>query len=207
MELLELPDHDLVELITKGEFGNAAITELMKRHSAGIAHAASFHSFPDIEDILQSVWLRCWKMIKSFRFESTILTWLYTIGRNAAIDLSKKAFRTETLLRLDGEGTTVEQLLIFRHSGDYVAATLLSKDEEHRDVSYQRGVPRAYDPLRLGFSPRRRMGRVFTTARRALFYEVLCYIVESQIKTAAQPRLNPSNQYIEHLEAYAYNGE
>jgi RNA polymerase sigma-70 factor (ECF subfamily) len=44
----------------------------------------------DADDVLQNTFLNAWKNIGSFRFESSIYTWLYSIATNEALTLLRK---------------------------------------------------------------------------------------------------------------------
>lgn len=44
----------------------------------------------DADDVLQNSFLNAWKNIGSFRFESSIYTWLYSIATNEALTLLRK---------------------------------------------------------------------------------------------------------------------
>jgi RNA polymerase sigma-70 factor (ECF subfamily) len=68
----------------------------------------------DADDALQNTFLNAWKNIGSFRFESSMLTWLWSIATNEALNLIRKRNRensvaledVEAVLAGSGEGST-----------------------------------------------------------------------------------------------------
>ena len=54
----------------------------------------------DADDVLQNTFLNAWRNIGSFRFESSLYTWLYSISTNAALTLLRKR-ETESSIPLD----------------------------------------------------------------------------------------------------------
>lgn len=51
----------------------------------------------DANDALQNTFINAWKNIASFRFESSLLTWLWSISTNEALSLIRKRERQSTL--------------------------------------------------------------------------------------------------------------
>lgn len=58
----------------------------------------------DADDALQNTFLNAWKNIGLFRFESTLLTWLWSIATNEALNLVRKRARAESVSLDDVEG-------------------------------------------------------------------------------------------------------
>mgnify|MGYP001766445430 FL=1 len=58
----------------------------------------------DADDALQNTFLNAWKKIGSFRSESSLLTWLWSIATNEALNLIRKRGREHTVSLDDVEG-------------------------------------------------------------------------------------------------------
>ena len=79
----------------------------------------------DADDVLQNTFINAWKNIRSFRFESSLLTWLWSIATNEALTLIRKKEKQGTV-SLDEVGNffaqSVEGSTYF--NGDDVSARL-----------------------------------------------------------------------------------
>lgn len=51
----------------------------------------------DADDVLQNTFLNAWRNIGSFRFESSLYTWLYAIATNEALTLLRKREKESSL--------------------------------------------------------------------------------------------------------------
>lgn len=51
----------------------------------------------DSDDVLQNVFLKCWKSLNSFRNDSLLYTWLYRIATNESITFLKKKRGNENI--------------------------------------------------------------------------------------------------------------
>jgi len=68
----------------------------------------------DADDALQNTFINAWKNISSFRFDSSLMTWLWSISTNEALTLIRKRERqatvslddVEAVLSGSGEGST-----------------------------------------------------------------------------------------------------
>lgn len=68
----------------------------------------------DADDVLQNTFLNAWKNIGSFRFDSSLLTWLWTIATNEALTLIRRRAREKSvalddvseILAASAEGST-----------------------------------------------------------------------------------------------------
>ena len=64
-----------------------AATALVERHSAALARfAASVGERTDVEELVQDTFVRAFGSIESFRGESSLRTWLFTIERRLMLD-------------------------------------------------------------------------------------------------------------------------
>lgn len=58
----------------------------------------------DADDALQNTFLNAWKNLGSFRFESSLLTWLWSIATNEALNLIRKRAKENNVSLEDVEG-------------------------------------------------------------------------------------------------------
>ncbi len=79
-----LVDHLLIERFNNGEIQafEILVTKYQRRVAALINK--SVHNVAVTEELTQEVFLRAYRALANFRFESAFSTWLYTIARNAA---------------------------------------------------------------------------------------------------------------------------
>jgi RNA polymerase sigma-70 factor (ECF subfamily) len=84
----ERPEETDMELIDRWKAGdNRAATRLVGRHSQALARfAASAGEREGIEDLVQDTFVRAFASLDSFRGESTLRTWLFTIERRLMLD-------------------------------------------------------------------------------------------------------------------------
>jgi RNA polymerase sigma-70 factor (ECF subfamily) len=81
----EATDLDLIARWKSGD--ERAATALVERHADAIARfAASVGAREDVEDLVQETFVRAFSSLESFRGESTLRTWLFTIARRLLLD-------------------------------------------------------------------------------------------------------------------------
>jgi RNA polymerase sigma-70 factor, ECF subfamily len=78
-------DRELIERWTAGD--SRAATELVSRHADALARfAVSSGERSEIEELVQDTFVRAFASIDSFRGESSLRTWLFTIERRLMLD-------------------------------------------------------------------------------------------------------------------------
>src|ERR1700682_4365709 len=82
------PDEIDMELIKRWKAGDSrAATRLVGRHSQALARfAASAGEREEIEELVQDTFIRAFASLDSFRGESSLRTWLFTIERRLMLD-------------------------------------------------------------------------------------------------------------------------
>ena len=77
-----------LELIARWKRGDEhAATVLVERHAPALARfAASLGERVDVEEIVQDTFVRAFSSIDSFRADSSLRTWLFTIERRLILD-------------------------------------------------------------------------------------------------------------------------
>lgn len=86
------PDLDLIAQWKGGD--QRAATLLVERHAVAVARfAASVGARGDVQDVVQDTFVRAFASIDSFRGESSLRTWLFTIARRLLLDLRRSERR------------------------------------------------------------------------------------------------------------------
>jgi RNA polymerase sigma-70 factor (ECF subfamily) len=88
--MLQITEDDIKKIIHSD--GNKAFRMIVDKYGSKlywhIRRIVITHD--DADDVLQNSFLNAWKNIDSFRFESSIYTWLYSIATNEALTLLRK---------------------------------------------------------------------------------------------------------------------
>lgn len=88
----EAADLDLIARWKSGD--ERAATALVERHAEALARfAASVGAREDVEDLVQETFVRAFSSLDSFRGESSLRTWLFTIARRLLLDRRRSARR------------------------------------------------------------------------------------------------------------------
>ena len=92
------PEETDMELITRWKAGDGrAATRLVGRHSQALARfAASAGEREGIEELVQDTFVRAFASLDSFRGESSLRTWLFTIERRLMLDRRRAERRSRT---------------------------------------------------------------------------------------------------------------
>jgi len=83
-------DAELIQAVLRGD--KNAFPELLNRHLNAV-HAFAYRyvrNGEDADDVAQEAFVRVWKNLKKFDQTKNFKTWLFTIAKNAALDLIKK---------------------------------------------------------------------------------------------------------------------
>src|SRR6266480_7823666 len=85
------PEETDMELINRWKAGDSrAATRLVGRHSQALARfAASAGEREGIEELVQDTFVRAFNSLDSFRGESSLRTWLFTIERRLLLDRAR----------------------------------------------------------------------------------------------------------------------
>jgi len=88
--------NDVNELVRRAQAGEAqAFETLMRTYDRQILHLAyqMLDNTMDAEDVTQEVFMRAYRRLSDFRFESEFFTWLYRIAVNCAISARRRRLR------------------------------------------------------------------------------------------------------------------
>ncbi|MBK6488798.1 MAG: sigma-70 family RNA polymerase sigma factor [Gemmatimonadetes bacterium] len=126
---VEAPD---VELIARWRAGDErAATMLVERHASSVArYVASMGGRDGGEEVVQDTFVRAFGALDSFRGDSSLRTWLFTIARRLVMDRRRASRRQRDTAELqDGDLAT-----------EYDALDGLVAEEAHRTM--QRAIER-----------------------------------------------------------------
>jgi RNA polymerase sigma-70 factor (ECF subfamily) len=96
------------ELITRWRSGDErAATQLVTRHAPALARfAAASGAGADVEELVQDTFVRAFGSLDTFRGESSLRTWLFTIERRLLLDRRRAERRRGADVELDEEHLT-----------------------------------------------------------------------------------------------------
>lgn len=103
----EQTDGELIERWKAGD--SRAATQIVKRHADALARfAVSSGERVDIEELVQDTFVRAFSSIDSFRGESSLRTWLFTIERRLMLDRRRAERRQKATVPVDPADAVTE---------------------------------------------------------------------------------------------------
>lgn len=99
-----------VELIARWKTGDQrAAALLVERHSQPLARfVASLGEREEVEELVQDTFVRAFQSLDSFRADSSLRTWLFTIGKRLLLDRKRTERRRKDVAELDEADAVVE---------------------------------------------------------------------------------------------------
>lgn len=99
----------------------------------------------DAADVTQEAFLKAWRSLSGFQFESAFSTWLYRLTSNACLDFlrAKKRHAAVSLTTDDDEAQimdiadptpTPENMILSQEDNQTVAAAMAALEPEHRQI-------------------------------------------------------------------------
>lgn len=145
----ECADAALIAAVAAGD--RLASETFVARHQAAVFRfARTLTRTPsEAEDVLQDTFLAAWRGAVSFRGESAVRSWLFTIARNAAIRHGRRrSGEPDVMEPLDvlgeragwGETHDPEALAIRRESRETLERALASLSDDDREIVLLRDV-------------------------------------------------------------------
>ena len=133
----EPTDFELIERWKQGD--SRAATKLVGRHSQALARfAASLGEREGIEELVQDTFVRAFASLDSFRNESSLRTWLFTIERRLLLDRRRAEKRDRTTVEIDEADSVSEygalDALIAEEAQDRVRRSLDALSPTQREV-------------------------------------------------------------------------
>ncbi|MCE2903285.1 MAG: RNA polymerase sigma factor [Gemmatimonas sp.] len=100
-------DGALIEQWKAGD--QRAATAIVERHAEALARfAARLGGKGDVDEVVQDTFVRAFSALDTFRAESSLRTWLFTIARRLVIDRQRASARQRQLVDLDDGHATTE---------------------------------------------------------------------------------------------------
>jgi RNA polymerase sigma-70 factor, ECF subfamily len=98
------------ELIARWRAGDdRAATELVGRHADALARfATSLGERSEIEELVQDTFVRAFASLDSFRGDSSLRTWLFTIQRRLVVDRRRSERRQRHVISIEGHESATE---------------------------------------------------------------------------------------------------
>ena len=96
---------DELKLIKKAQKGDVNAFEKIITEYQSVVYSISYRyadNAHDAADMAQEVFLKMFKTINSFRFESKLSTWIYRVATNTCLDIVKRQRRAASALPLGG---------------------------------------------------------------------------------------------------------
>lgn len=136
----ERPEETDLELIERWKRGDPrAATRLVGRHSQALARfAASSGEREGIEELVQDTFVRAFASLDSFRGESTLRTWLFTIERRLMLDRRRAERRSRETVPVEESDNVSEygalDSIIAEETQERVRRSLAALSPTQREV-------------------------------------------------------------------------
>ena len=136
----ERPEESDMELIERWKRGDSrADTRMVGRHSQALARfAASSGERDGIEELVQDTFVRAFASLDSFRGESTLRTWLFTIERRLMLDRRRAERRSRETVPVEESDNVSEygalDSLIAEETQERVRRSLVALSPTQREV-------------------------------------------------------------------------
>lgn len=87
-----LDDHELMRMLIRDNGNEALFREIIRRYQKKVYYQVRriISNHDDADDVCQQVFINLWKKATSFRFDSTLGSYLYRIAYNESISLLRK---------------------------------------------------------------------------------------------------------------------
>ena len=99
-----------VQLIARWKQGDQrAATEIVERHAQALARFAATHGGRDaVDELVQDTFVRAFNSIESFRADSSLRTWLFTILKRLMLDRQRSERRSRNSVELEDDHVVQE---------------------------------------------------------------------------------------------------
>lgn len=114
------------ELIARWQSGDQqAATALVERHATSVARfAASLGVRDEVDELVQDTFVRAFQSLDSFRAESQLRTWLFTICKRLLLDRRRAERRRRAVAEVDERDAATEYDALDVMVGDELAERL-----------------------------------------------------------------------------------
>ena len=147
---------DEIKCVKKAARGDASAFESLVMHYQGQIYRLCFRmtgNSEDAQDMTQEAFLKAWKNLSTFQFDSAFSTWLYRLASNCCLDLLRSMKRKPTVSLTaeteDEEGEIIdvaddapspEEEAIVSQERDDLRKALALLDDEQRQILILRVV-------------------------------------------------------------------
>lgn len=99
-----------LDLIARWKGGDQrAASQLVEQHAGAVARfAASLGARGDVQDVVQDTFVRAFGSIDSFRGDSSLRTWLFTIARRLLLDMRRSQRRRGEQVEVQDDDAVTE---------------------------------------------------------------------------------------------------
>lgn len=183
----------LAALVTAAQAGSSvAFERLVALHQTklfGFARAFS-HDRAEASDLLQEALIKVYRSIGGFRFQSSLLTWMFRIVKNVALDHHKSRRQRERRLEQPLEAASERQIEASGASSDPDPETRLLSSEAQRELwrALER-VPEGYRTV------------LVLADMQGLSYEEVAAIIEAPVGTVKSRLFRGRDALREALQA------
>jgi RNA polymerase sigma-70 factor (ECF subfamily) len=130
-------DRALIERWIAGD--ERAATSIVERHGPALARfAVRLGMSQDVDELVQDTFIRAFGALESFRADSSLRTWLFTIERRLVIDRRRSAARRGTDVEVEDEhastGYDALDALVADETSQRMARAIASLTRMQRDV-------------------------------------------------------------------------
>ncbi len=96
-----MTDEEIIKKIQKGEV--EIYSQLVDRYKDGIFGLIYKYTndYNETQDIAQEVFIKVYKQLNNFRFQSKLSTWIYRIATNSCIDWGRRKKKDANIMPLD----------------------------------------------------------------------------------------------------------
>ena len=148
--LVQADEPSDLDLIARWKAGDQrAATQLVERHAGAVARfVASGGGRADVDDVVQDTFVRAFSSLDSFRGESSLKTWLFTIARRLVLDRRRSERRRGGGARMQVEVQDADAITEF----DALDAVVADETERRMREAVARLTPTQRDvfTLRVG---------------------------------------------------------
>lgn len=139
------------QLIERAAAGDNAAFEALVTQYEKLVYSVTYRMTGNREDALdlsQETFVKVWKSLKFFKFESAFSTWIYRVAGNVCLDFLRRQKRTQSLtvsdeevqLDLPDEDLDPARMVMERAGQEDIAEALASLEPEYRAALTLRAV-------------------------------------------------------------------
>jgi len=132
-----LTDEEIIKKVQKGDV--EVYSHLIERYKDRIFGLIFKYTndYNETQDIAQEVFIKVYRQLHSFRFQSKISTWLYRIATNSCIDWDRKRKKDQNMLSLNEEITIdrdngIETMILFNEQRQVVRDIINKMPEKYK---------------------------------------------------------------------------